>query len=261
MDGISYQDNSSSLLRNEHLIGVGMINTMDNHDFTFAGLSENVGGRYALINFRGQTNSWFCTDSLPKFSRKKTEILYIMMIKKIKILMILSLIVFYSCSNDDEFLNSYEVDITFDGEVSEFIQILSLASSRNDGNGNFKGEKLLFQDSGKTAPSIFTNEDLVAGTYSFVTARPAENLQINYTNEIFIGLEETTNDATMNITVVIKRDGTEIDNFTLSYDESTGDEEFFVTYDSDNSGFRCYCAVNCDQLLGPGGLGPAVPCD
>ena len=184
-----------------------------------------------------------------------------MIIKKIKILMTLCLVVIYSCSNDDEFLNNYQVEITFEGEISEFIQILSIASSRNDGNGNFTGEELLFQDSGELAPSVFTDQDLDVGTYRFVTARQCENLQINYTNEIFIGLGETSNDATMQITVNVKRDGTTIDNFSLSYDESTGNEEFSVTYNSDNSGYRCYCSVNCNQLSGSGGLGPAVPCD
>ena len=183
-----------------------------------------------------------------------------MIIKKIKILMTLCLIVFYSCSNnEDEFLNSYELEITLDGDISEFFQILSIDSSRNDGNGNFNDEQLLFKDSGETAPSFFTDEDLEVGTYRFVTAREAENLTINY--EILIGAGETSNNATMTISVIVKRDGKEIDNFNVSYDESTGSESFSVNYNSDNSGYRCYCAINCNQLLGLGGLGPAVPCD
>jgi uncharacterized delta-60 repeat protein len=61
-DGLYYQDNTSSIGSDEHLIGVGSVNTNGNDDFMLARLSENVNGTYTRIDFGGQTNSFVQTD-------------------------------------------------------------------------------------------------------------------------------------------------------------------------------------------------------
>ncbi|MBC8769855.1 hypothetical protein H4O18_17785 [Arenibacter sp. BSSL-BM3] len=179
---------------------------------------------------------------------------------KLRIVTIFLFFIFSGCDNSDDYLNDYEVEINITGDVSEFDKFLAIASARNDGEGEFIGENLLFLDSSEIAPIIFFNSDLEAGTYKFVTARKAQSLQISHENK-FISTGETSIDASMTITVIVKRDGREIDYFNISYDESTGDEEFLVNYNSDNDGYKCYCTTNCNQLLGHGGIGPAIPCD
>lgn len=61
-DGIYYQENISSTNSDEHLIGVGSINTNGDNDFMLARLTENINGNFTRISFGGQTNSVLQTD-------------------------------------------------------------------------------------------------------------------------------------------------------------------------------------------------------
>lgn len=161
-------------------------------------------------------------------------------ILSLPILLVVTLILF-SCSKDDDF-NNYEVTLTFSGEVSEFLQTLSIAGSRNV-DGNFVDEPMKFKNGG-IAPTFFTDLDFEAGSLSFETAEPTELIQLNYTNELFDDVET----GSMGLVVVIKKDGNEIDNFSFNFDETTGREKFSVTYYGDGGGFRCYCAQRCNLL-------------
>lgn len=160
------------------------------------------------------------------------------------IIVVLAFLALHSCYNEEDYWNDYEVEITLDGDINEFIQILIIGAARNDGEGNFIGEQLLFKDSGSLAPSSYTDADLEPNTYTFVTARPADILQIDYTNKFF----DNTTTGSMTISVLVKRDGKVIDDFMIAYDVSTGNERFSVSYNSDNDGFKCYCAEKCNDL-------------
>ncbi|MBA4746869.1 MAG: thrombospondin type 3 repeat-containing protein [Muricauda sp.] len=60
--GAYYQDNSGSASSDEHLIGVGVINTNGDNDFMLARLTENINGAFTRIDFGGSINDIVQTD-------------------------------------------------------------------------------------------------------------------------------------------------------------------------------------------------------
>jgi uncharacterized delta-60 repeat protein len=61
-DGAYYQDNSGSASSDEHLIGVGSVDTNGDNDFMLARLSENINGAFTRMDFGGQSNGLVQTD-------------------------------------------------------------------------------------------------------------------------------------------------------------------------------------------------------
>ncbi|TMU56855.1 hypothetical protein [Flagellimonas algicola] len=148
-------------------------------------------------------------------------------------ILLLAMLISFSCDKD-EYFDEFEVDITLSGDISKFrgnLNLLSydgedgalLFSSRdgrasNDGLGNYAVQ---FWD---TSP------------YEFYTGTYIDEIRVSYS---FYGLTlEALEDAadngteyTLSVAVTVRRNGSQIDSFTVSYDQDTdADEGFEKTY-------------------------------